>query len=335
MRKTVFLSSTGADLGPYRTQLIEDARGHDWFRLDAMEEFGARSAPPIEFCRRRAEEADIFVGLIGNYRGWEPEGDNSLRSITEMEYDWSVDAKKRRLMFVAPEDFGGAATPSDGEAGERQRRFRARVMGSETVDHRCFGSAHALSNAVFKALFNEVLYDLAAQSKPAPADGPGRFDAAAMAGAAIAEVAREENLSLEEMRARGFGTDEIEAALTKRAQAAEARAAQHREAESKDRKEGALAWKRLGGLAFAYDTAKAMDAYGKAAALDRQDWEALWYLGQLQTRAGYLDGGEEVLRKPACPEGEHREPLLHPLVLFHAWRCGGRTRESLHRPGPL
>ena len=52
MRKTVFLSSTGTDLGAYRAQIIEDARGHDWFILDAMEEFGARSAPPIAFCRR-------------------------------------------------------------------------------------------------------------------------------------------------------------------------------------------------------------------------------------------------------------------------------------------
>ena len=71
-----------------------------------------------------------------------------------------VEVKKRRLMFVAPEGFGGAATPSYGEAGDRQRRYRARLMGSETVDWRCFGSAHALSKAVFKALFNEVMYDL-------------------------------------------------------------------------------------------------------------------------------------------------------------------------------
>ena len=287
MRKTVFLSSTSADLGPFRAQIVEDARGYDWFRIDAMEEFGARSAPPIAFCRRRVEEADIFAGLIGNYRGWEPDGDNKQRSITEMEYDWAVDAKKRRLMFVAPEDFGGTAAPSDGEAGARQRQFRVRVTSSETADLRCFGSADTLSKAFFKALFNEVMYDLAAQAKTAP-DGPGRLDAAAMAGAALAAVAQEENLSLEEMRAKGLGLTEIEAALTKRAQAAEASAAHHREAGSKAREEGALAWKNLGALAFAYDTAKAMDAYGKAAALDSQDWEALWYLGRLRQRGGYL-----------------------------------------------
>jgi tetratricopeptide (TPR) repeat protein len=294
MRKTAFLSSTGADLGPYRRQLIEDARGHDWFRLDAMEEFRARSASPIEFCRRRVEEADIFVGLIGHYRGWEPDGDNKQRSITEMEYDWAVDAAKRRLIFVAPDDFAGAASPSDGAEGERQRRFRARLLGAETVDLRSFGSPHALSAAVFKALFNEVMYDLAAQAKAAPeAVEPGRLDPAAAANAAIAQVASEENLSLEEMQARGFGADQIEASLRARAEAAKARAAQHRDAEAKDRKEGALAWKRLGALAFFYDTAKAMEAYGKAAALDPEDWEALLYLGQLQMRGGDLPAAKQ------------------------------------------
>ena len=36
-----------------------------------------------------------------------------------------------------------------------------------------------------------------------------------------------------------------------------------------------------------------MDAYGKAAALDPEDWEALWYLGRLQKRAGYLHAAKK------------------------------------------
>ncbi len=62
MRKTVFLSSTGADLRDHRAQIIADARGHDWFRLDAMEDGGARSKPPLKLCRDRVDEADILVG---------------------------------------------------------------------------------------------------------------------------------------------------------------------------------------------------------------------------------------------------------------------------------
>ncbi len=291
-RKVVFLSSTGADLAAFRRQLIADARGHDWFILDAMEDWGARSRPPLHLCRQKVDEDDIFVGLIGNYRGWEPDGDNKQRSITEMEYDWAAESGKPRLMFVAPEDFAGAATASDGEAGARQRAFRTRLMGAETVDQRSFGSAHDLSKAVFKALFNEVMYDLARQAQAAPAGEPGRLDAGAMAGAAIAEIAAEENLTLEEMRAR-FSPDEIEAKLTARAEAAESRAAQHKDAEAQARKDGAADWKRLGALAYLYDTAKAMAAYAKAAALDPEDWEALWYLGQLQQRGGYLPAAKQ------------------------------------------
>ena len=44
-----------------------------------------------------------------------------------------------------------------------------------------------------------------------------------------------------------------------------------------------------------------MAAYAKAAALDPQDWEALWYLGRLQQRGGYLAGGETLIRAPAGP----------------------------------
>jgi hypothetical protein len=47
MRKTVFLSSTGADLSAYRAQVIEDLRGHDWFRLDAMEDGRPRARAPL------------------------------------------------------------------------------------------------------------------------------------------------------------------------------------------------------------------------------------------------------------------------------------------------
>ena len=136
MRKTVFLSSTGKDLAAWRAQVIEDLRGHDWFRLDAMKEWGARSRPPLHLCRERVAESHIFVGVIGHYRGWEPDGDNGLRSITEMEYDWAVDGKKPRLMFVAPDNFAAAAPASDGDAKARQQAFRTRLMKAETVDQR-------------------------------------------------------------------------------------------------------------------------------------------------------------------------------------------------------
>ena len=131
MRRTVFLSSTGNDLRPYRDQIIEDAPGHDLFRIDFMEEWGARSRPPLALCRDKVRAADIFAGLIGTYRGWEPEGDGRQRSITEMEYDWALEYGKARLMFVAPKDFAGGVPASDGEpanaeAGSARKSWTAR-----------------------------------------------------------------------------------------------------------------------------------------------------------------------------------------------------------------
>jgi tetratricopeptide (TPR) repeat protein len=288
MRKTVFLSSTGADLGAYRTQLIEDAAGFDGFRIDFMEEWGARSRPPLALCRDKVHGSDIFVGLIGNYRGWEPEDDAGQRSITEMEYDWALEFEKARLMFLSPAGFAGGVPASDGEQGERQRRFRARILDNkkQTVDLKSFGDEQKLSKAVIRAINNELVYRSAAEQAAAGNAKPDPFDLAARAGAAVVEEAGEMELSLEEMKARGIGPEEIGARFEARAREAEERGAQAF-------RESAQYWKRLGAVAFVYDTAKAMAAYGKAAALDSQDWEALWYLGRLQKRAGYLDAAKK------------------------------------------
>ena len=324
-RKTVFLSSTGADLSAWRAQIIEDLRGHDWFRLDAMEEWGARSRPPMHLCRERVAESDIFVGLIGHYRGWEPDGDNRQRSITEMEYDWAVDGSKPRLMFVAPDSFAGAAPASDGDAKARQQAFRTRLMKAETVDHRrCFDSAHALSAAVLKALYNELFYDIAARADAAPPAQPGQLNAAAMAGAVIADVARENNLSLEEMQAQGLGSNEIEALLTKQKLAATARIVHHKEGEAEARKDAALAAKRLGALAYPYDTGKALAAYAEAAELDPDDWEALWYLGQIQMRAGNLAGAKTSFERLIALHPTLENPYYIHWSYSPAGRCRGR-----------
>ncbi len=94
------------------------------------------------------------------------------------------------------------------------------------------------------------------------------------------------------MQAQGLGSDEIEALLTKQKLAATARIARHKEGEAEARKDAALAAKRLGALAYPYDTGKALAAYAEAAELDPDDWEALWYLGQIQMRAGNLEGAK-------------------------------------------
>ena len=98
--------------------------------------------------------------------------------------------------------------------------------------------------------FVETLCTFMNMRNAAPPASPGQLNAAAMAGAVIADVAREKNLSLEEMQAKGLGADEIEALLTKQKLAATARIAHHKEGEAEARKDAALAAKRLGALAY-------------------------------------------------------------------------------------
>ncbi len=292
MRKTVFLSSTGADLSDYRRCIIEQSRGYDWFHLDYMEDWGARNDSAIPFCRTRVEEAHALVALIGSYRGWEPKGDNKRRSITEMEYDWASDAGKPRLMFVAPDDFAGAAPASEGAKAKRQARFRARLKSEHVVDGAHFNSGDNLAAAVFRAITNRFFYEIAAQAAQGPTPATTAPSPAAAVADALAGAAEEENLTVKEMKARGFGLDKIEAILTKQKHAATARMAQHRKGEAEARKDAALAAKRLGALAFFYDTAKALAAYAEAAELDPDDWQARWRLGQIQIRAGNLAGAK-------------------------------------------
>lgn len=159
-RLTVFLSSTGKDLAAHRRAIIDHMRPLDGFHCDASEDFGARDPATIEFCRRRVHNADVLVGLIGHWRGWEPAGDNARRSITEMEYDWAADAGRSRLMFVAPEAAAAADAPGDmtPEAAARQQAFRARVLGDGIHDNRFYTGQFAapadLAAAVMTALAN-------------------------------------------------------------------------------------------------------------------------------------------------------------------------------------
>ena len=87
----VFLSSTAIDLAEHRTAVYERLRRTGLFHCIRQEDFGAQDASAVEFCCRQAQEADLFVGLVGLRRGWEPDGDTARRSITEMEHDSDKD----------------------------------------------------------------------------------------------------------------------------------------------------------------------------------------------------------------------------------------------------
>src|SRR4051812_18156440 len=79
----VFLSSTFADLKDHRQAVFEEIQ----YECDVlrMEDFGSSGLAPLEYCLGLAEEADLFVLLIG-YRYGSRDAAAGI-SYTEAEYE--------------------------------------------------------------------------------------------------------------------------------------------------------------------------------------------------------------------------------------------------------
>lgn len=287
MRKalTVFLSSTGADLADYREAVMERLQGSDHIDCDGMENFGARDASPEDFCRKRAQECDVFVGLIGHYRGADVPGDNDQRSFTEMEYDSATDAGKPRLMYIVPDNFHPEAPPQSKKAARQQATFRKRVLNKRVVSKN-FESPDKLAGAVAVDLMNylvdKVAAGLAASTAGRPL--PGQADAVKEAVAATAEGAAEGDERL--TRALRL----LEEGKTAEAEPLLRAVAKEREAQvAHDRKEAAAAYRHLGAIAGLREPKRAVEAYAKAVELDPDDIHGQFWLGWLQKTRGYLE----------------------------------------------
>jgi tetratricopeptide (TPR) repeat protein len=139
----VFLSSTAQDLAAFRRAVHARLAASPLFDCIRQEDFGAQPHPPVDLCRQEVLQSDLFIGLIGMRRGWEPPEDSGRHSITEMEYDWAKDVA--RFMFVTPDDFPvpGNLRETDDEH-RRQLGFRQRVMSELVVSQNGFVSQDGL-----------------------------------------------------------------------------------------------------------------------------------------------------------------------------------------------
>jgi hypothetical protein len=72
-------------------------------QADRMEVFGARPLEPSEACIRDIDESDFFVGVYAYRYGFIPEGSDV--SITEMEFQHAVTAKKPVFCFMVDESY--------------------------------------------------------------------------------------------------------------------------------------------------------------------------------------------------------------------------------------
>ena len=324
---TVFLSSTGRDLGPYRTAIRERMRRLDHFRCDAMETFGARDATALDFCRERVVAAEVFVGLIGHYRGWEPPGDNQQRSITEMEYDWATDAGKSRLMFVAPETMA-LGKDLDGEPGadDRQTLFRRWVLSAHVVEQE-FGTPDQLAALVMAALANLHIGQLLKQMQRAPSVAAEA--AAATAAATVAMPPKAETSSADQALtsvlaelandpefARFLGNPAA-VDVTKLEAALAARAGQRRTAGAAQLKSASADYRKLGEVLRFHDVAGAAKAFWEAARLDPDNIATWTDAGDLAMSAGRLADAREAFEGAA--RAAQRQGDGHRQAQIECW----------------
>jgi O-acetyl-ADP-ribose deacetylase (regulator of RNase III) len=127
----VFLSSTSMDLKPHRhavRQAIEGL-GH---RFIGMEDFAASEQPPATLIRRKVDEADHYVGVIGMRYGYVDPG--SGLSMTELEYRQAVSSGKRVFLFVMDRDapITAGMVETDPQGYGKLLEFRARIMKAHT-----------------------------------------------------------------------------------------------------------------------------------------------------------------------------------------------------------
>ena len=299
----VFLSSTAQDLAAYRNAVYEQLRGIEFFRCVRQEDFGARDAEALAFCREKAKASDLFVGLIGMRRGWEPDGDNLKRSITEIEHDVAKEEGRRRFLWITPDHFPVPGNLHETAALHKwQLTFRKRIMagGERIVSQKGFESPDRLAFEIVKQLLACVATsELITMLRPELArrqNGSSAEDQAPAITAAVEKLADDEDVDLFALAKNPKNIDlvDLEAKLTARAEAHEA-AGQSKITEGKgELKTSAEYWRHIGALAFLHNTQKALTAYTRATALDPDEPDGWRHLGELQYRLGDMAAAERA-----------------------------------------
>ncbi len=98
----VFISSTSADLGPYRDAAKEAAVGAEMLPV-MMEYFtAAGDRPPLAKCLAEVDRADLLVVIVAHRYGWVPpdQPDDEKKSITWLECEQAVARGREVLAFI-------------------------------------------------------------------------------------------------------------------------------------------------------------------------------------------------------------------------------------------
>jgi hypothetical protein len=157
----VYLSSTQADLEPYRAAVMAAIRGLGHEHV-AMEDYHAENAIPADKCREDVARCDIYVGIIAWRYGFVPADYDC--SITELEYRTAVARPIPTLIFLLDEDAPWPPKFVDqGEPRKRVEAFRGELKQKKLVSF--FNSPDDLRAKATQAIAKVVTQLLADESQ--------------------------------------------------------------------------------------------------------------------------------------------------------------------------
>ncbi|MEO1651822.1 MAG: DUF4062 domain-containing protein, partial [Pseudomonadota bacterium] len=323
--QTVFISSTGKDLDKYRKALIRSIDKAAAFNAICSERFGADPNGAVALCRTRVEGCDLFVGLIGHYRGWEPGTDGATptdRSITELEYDWASERRMDRYMYVLPESAQAQLDALDDvemapEAAARQSAFRTRVRGANDHIHDInFYEGDVPSPADFAAdvmsAFTNRLYEaLLAQARTSAPLASSQDITERGPETALAELASDPTLDSALLNPGTFNLATLEQAVAARAEARSASGEADITSGQMKLKAAGADFVRLGDLHRPIDIVKAHGHYRRAAEIDPSNGVSLFWVcktgletvGNLQSVMDIVGPALEALDDSDDPDG--------------------------------
>jgi O-acetyl-ADP-ribose deacetylase (regulator of RNase III) len=131
VRDSVFVSSTSTDLKPHR-QAVRDVINNLRFTFIGMEEFAPTAQAPADLIRRKVNEGQMYLGILGMRYGYVDPGTGL--SMTELEYRQAIASDKRICMFVMDQNAPILASMVEDDPIRFAKLidFRGRIMKAHT-----------------------------------------------------------------------------------------------------------------------------------------------------------------------------------------------------------
>ena len=156
---TIFVSSTKSDLEDERDAIIYLIQELG-LSVNFMEDFGARTEPPLVTCMHELAKSDIYLGILSmNYgstcEDTTEDGRIITKSYTEKEYDEAVFEKKPILIYMINKKEGRVIPENiDFDNQHLLEKFKKRLEQNHTVEY--FSDTRDLCAKVLRDLCREV-----------------------------------------------------------------------------------------------------------------------------------------------------------------------------------